>query len=220
MKTVGMITIGQAPRDDIVPEMEKLLGPAIRVVQAGALDGLSREEVAALAPASGQDALTTRLADGTGVIVAKQAILERLQACLDRLASAADAFVILCTGKFPAFRCARPILEPDRILLSAVNAVFRDGALGILIPIPEQREDAAQRWSSVTSRLAIVVASPYREQEHLVRAAVELKQAGVNLIVMDCMGCTEAMKQLVRDIAGVSVILPGSLIARFVAELV
>ena len=31
-RTVGMITIGQTPRDDIVPEIEKLLGPSIRAV--------------------------------------------------------------------------------------------------------------------------------------------------------------------------------------------
>lgn len=70
MRTVGMITIGQSPRDDVVPEMEKILGPGIRVVQAGALDGLSRDEVATLAPREREHALVTRLADSTEVIVA------------------------------------------------------------------------------------------------------------------------------------------------------
>jgi protein AroM len=103
VKTIGAITIGQAPRDDVVPEMEKLLGPAIRVLQAGALDGLTRVEIAALAPAAGEDALTTRLADGADVIIGKPAIHGRLQSCLDRLSGDVDAFVILCTGQFPTF---------------------------------------------------------------------------------------------------------------------
>jgi len=88
MRAIGAITIGQAPRDDVVPEMEKLLGGGARVLQAGALDGLSRADIAALAPADGEDALITRLTDGSDVIVAKRAILGRLQACLDRLAPA------------------------------------------------------------------------------------------------------------------------------------
>jgi protein AroM len=113
MRTIGAITIGQAPRDDVVPEMEKLLGPGVRVLQAGALDGLSRADIAALAPADGQDALITRLADGSEVIVAKPAILGRLQGCLDRLAPESEACVILCAGKFPAFRSPRPCSCPS-----------------------------------------------------------------------------------------------------------
>lgn len=220
MKTVGMITIGQAPRDDIVPEMDKLLAPAIRVVQAGALDGLGRAEIAALAPRPGQDALVTRLADGTAAVIAKQAILDRLQACLDRLAGEADAFVVLCTGKFPRFRCARPLLEPDRILFATAQAVFGGGTLGAVVPIPEQRESARVRWAAITGDVAVAVASPYRGAAELVQAAEELRTAGARLVVLDCMGFTQAAKDLVRDVAGAPVLLPSSLIARFVAEVV
>jgi protein AroM len=219
MKTVGMITIGQAPRDDVVPEMEKLLGPGFRVVQAGALDGLSRAEVERLAPGPGQDPLTTRLADGTGVVLAKEAILAHLQRCLDRLADA-DALVILCTGKFPRFTCARPLLEPDRILFGATRAVFGGGTLGIVIPIEEQRAVATTRWSPVSPAVTVAVASPYRGAPELARAAETLRRAGAGLVVMDCMGFTQAAKDMVHDLTGVPVLLASSLIARFVAEIV
>ncbi len=219
MKTIGAITIGQAPRDDIVPEMEKLLGPQVRVLQAGALDGLSRTEIAALAPAPGQDALTTRLADGGEVIVGKPAMLARLQACLDRLAGAADAFVILCAGTFPPFAAPRPILMPDRLLSAAVQAVFDGGRLGIIVPIPQQRETARARWAPVDPRAVVTVASPYQGASALVRAAEELRSAGVTLTVMSCLGFTGAMKAVVRDVTGAPALLPLSLIARFLGEL-
>lgn len=220
MKTVGLITIGQSPRDDIVPEMAKLLGPEIGVLEAGALDGLSRDQVAGLAPGPGQDALVTRLRDGTEVVIAKQAILGLLQGCLDRLAPRADAFVILCTGAFPPFRCSRPVLEPDRILFATVRALFREGTLGVLIPIAAQRESATARWSQIASRLAIAVASPYQGPAALVRAAEELGRAGASLVVLDCMGNTQAIRETVRDITGVPVLLPASLVARLVAEVI
>ena len=220
MKTVGMVTIGQSPRDDTVPEMEKVLGPAIRVVQAGALDGLGRAEIAALAPGPADDALVTRLGDGTQVVVAKRAILDRLQRCLDRLAPAVDAAAVLCTGTFPRFRCTRPVLEPDRILLATAQAIFSGGTLGVLSPLEEQRAKTAAQFRTVSERQAIAVASPYADPGELVRAAEALRRAGASLVVMNCMGYTQAMKALVRDVAAAPVLLPTSLLARVIAEVV
>ena len=40
MISVGLVTIGQAPRDDVVPDMVEILGRDVHLVQAGALDGL------------------------------------------------------------------------------------------------------------------------------------------------------------------------------------
>lgn len=219
MRTIGVITIGQAPRDDVVPEIEKLLGPGVRVVQAGALDDLTREEIARLAPSRGEDALTSRLVDGTEVIVGKPAIVPRLQHCLDRLAGVAEMFVILCAGKFPAFRSPRPVLMPDRMLAAAVAAVFDGGRLGVIVPIAEQRDGAVARWSGVDPRVAVAVASPYAGPAALVAAAEELRGAGVTLTVMSCLGFTSAMKAVVRDVTSAPALLPASVIARFVSEL-
>lgn len=218
MKTLGFITIGQSPRDDYVPEMEQILGPEARVVQAGALDGLSRAEIEALAPREGQDALITRLRDGASVIVAKQAILGLLQGCLDRLDGEIDASVLLCTGVFPRFDSSHPVLEPDRVLYGAAQAVFGGGHLGVLIPIEAQREAMTARWSAIDPSPALAVASPYAGTDALVEAAATLKRAGVSLIAMSCMGYTRAMKGIVRDVAGAPALLPTSLVARMAAE--
>ena len=58
---VGMITIGQSPRSDVVPDMVEILGPGVEIRERGALDGLSPREIAALAPAPDDDLLVTRL---------------------------------------------------------------------------------------------------------------------------------------------------------------
>jgi hypothetical protein len=44
--TVGLITVGQAPRSDVVPDMAAILGRDVEIVEAGALDGLTREQMA------------------------------------------------------------------------------------------------------------------------------------------------------------------------------
>jgi protein AroM len=45
-QTIGVVTIGQTPRRDIVPHLRSVLGDHIEIIEAGALDGLSEEEVA------------------------------------------------------------------------------------------------------------------------------------------------------------------------------
>ena len=220
MRTVGAITIGQTPRDDIVGEMEKVLGAGVRIEQAGALDGLARDEIDALAPAPGDDdALITHLRDGATVLVAKRRIVPRLQACLDRLAAEADAFAILCAGAFPPFTSARPVLLPERCLAAVVEAAFDGGRLGVLVPIPHQLESSTKRWSRVDPRVLVTVASPYDDPARLIAASEELRRGGVSLVVMECQGFTSAMKSVVRDVTGAAALLPASVLARVLAEL-
>ena len=219
MKTVAAITIGQTPRDDVGGELEKVLGPEVRVVQAGALDGLGRAEIAALAPVADDDALITRLRDGAEVIVGKSRILPHLQACLDRLAAETEAAAILCAGVFPAFRSPHPVVMPERCMAAMVDAVFDGRRLGVIVPIEQQRESYRSRWSRVDPRVSVVVASPYEDPARLVDAADQLRRVGVSLVVMECMGFTSGMKQIVRDITGVPALLPASVLARVLAEL-
>jgi protein AroM len=219
MKTVAAITIGQTPRDDVAGELEKVLGPQVRVAQAGALDGLARAEIDGLAPAADDDALITRLRDGAEVIVGKSRILSRLQACLDRLAGETDAAAILCAGVFPAFRSPHPVVMPERCMTAMVDAAFDGRRLGVIVPIDQQRDSYRARWSRVDPRVAVVVASPYDDAARLVDAAEALRRAGVSLVVMECMGFTSGMKQIVRDITGAPALLPATVLARVLAEL-
>ena len=77
---VGLITVGQAPRSDVVPDMAAMLGGDVEIVEAGALDGLSREEMAALAPEGDDEIIVTRLADGGSVFVGKTKMIPRIEA--------------------------------------------------------------------------------------------------------------------------------------------
>jgi protein AroM len=67
---LGLVTIGQTPRTDVVPEMAEVLGPGIEIVERGALDGLDIQAITALAPGPGDEVLVTRLRGGAPVFVA------------------------------------------------------------------------------------------------------------------------------------------------------
>lgn len=219
MRVLGAVTIGQSPRDDITSELRPLLGGGVTVVEAGALDGLSREEVTTLAPAPGEAVLVTRLRDGSSVRVAHRRILPRVARQVEALARQVDAVLLLCTGTFPPFQVACPVLYPDRLLLNFVRGVASGLHLGVVTPDPGQVAEQQGRWSAVAGRVTVRPASPYGDVNRLTEAAHALASRKVDVIVLDSLGYNLAVKQKFRALAGVPVILPRTLLARAAAEL-
>ena len=217
---IGAITIGQSPRTDVVPEMLDVLGPCVEIVEGGALDGLSASEVASLAPRDGDYVLVTRMRDGSAVTIAEHHILPRMQDQLDRLvAEGAEVVALLCTGEFPAFRSSRLVVEPQVVLHHFVAGVAGRRRLGVVVPVPEQVEQGAARWRVVAAEVRVAAGSPYGDPAELGRAAEELREWRADLIVLDCIGFTGAMKARAAAIAKVPVILPRTILARTLAEL-
>lgn len=216
-KRVAFVTIGQSPRDDMVPEMLAWIGPGIEPLEVGALDGLGREAVARLHPVAGDHHLVSRLRDGTEVVIGKAWVQGRLKAIMADL-DAQDPFlvVLLCTGHFDGVRSRALMVESQRVVDHTVDALTEDGrALGVMVPLEEQIAEfhlAATRERPV----AYAHASPY-SHDRFAEATREL--AGTDLIVMHCMGYTEAMRQRVADIAGKPVLLARRLVAGAVAQL-
>ena len=104
MYKIGAVTIGQSPRSDVIADIRPILGSEVDVVEAGALDGLTKEEIAKLFPKEGDYVLVTRLRDGTSVKVAERYITPLLQDKISNLfESGIPVVLLLCTGNFPNF---------------------------------------------------------------------------------------------------------------------
>ncbi len=217
---VGMVTIGQSPRNDVIPEIQVLLGPGIDIVQCGALDGLSREEVKELAPASGDLVLVTRMRNGEEVTVGESKILSRVQQCVDNLAKQCDVLAMLCTGQFPQLASDKMIVMPDALLDGVVNGIHGVRTIGVLIPSTKQRVQALKRWKRPGRAAVVESASPYSEQDEVTPAAQKLATSKPDLIVLDCMGYTFRTREVVRKVIGKPVILPRSVLARSITELI
>lgn len=219
-RLLGLVTIGQSPRDDILPQMQPFLPTGLSTCQMGALDGLTRAEIAALAPGPGDYVLHTRLRDGSAATVGRRQVLPLLQSCLGRLdAGGANPIVLLCTGEFPELQSPALLIEPDRLLVNVVRGV-RPRRLGVLVPLPVQIEAAAGKWRSVGAEPVFEAASPYGDEAEMARAAEALRGWSPDLVVMDCMGYTQAHKRLVVRATGSLVFLASSVIASLVGELV
>ena len=221
MKTVGIVTIGQSPRPDVVRDMAALLGPGIGILERGALDGLTLEQVGDLAPETGMSPLCTRMADGTEVVVAEEKIVPRIAVHVAELnARGVSLILLLCVGDFPEFESSCLVVYPQRVVTRWVEGLIgKNHRLGVIVPIPEQGDWARGVFSHVTSGITITDASPYGDRGRLTRAGQALREAGCDLIVAYCMGFNRELAGVVRTITGKPVLVPSSLVARTAAEL-
>ena len=66
-----------------MPGMQLFLGPEIQVIEKGVLDGLSLTQIQKPYPEADMTTLVTRLADGSQVVIAEEAIIPKVQAKID-----------------------------------------------------------------------------------------------------------------------------------------
>ncbi|HML59490.1 AroM family protein [Solidesulfovibrio sp.] len=224
MVTLGILTLGQAPRTDIEPTFRAILGDRIAFMQRGALDGLGDGECARLGPEAGESGIETclRKRDGVvrGVLVAKRLLLPRLIAAGRKLEAECDALVLLCSGRFPELKRAIPrLIEPITVIRSVVAALAGQGHLCVIGPASDMDAAPAQ-WRSYAARVSTAAASPYGGQETLVRAALRARTAGADYVLLDDMGFTEPQRRTVRDASGLPTLSATSITARIFQELV
>lgn len=219
MARLGVITIGQAPRPDMVPEMVRLW-EGVEVVERGALDGLEPDVIRATPIRDGDEVLTSRLRDGTSAVFGRDLALPGLQRAITELeANGADAVLLVCTGDFPRFEHRRPLFRAQPLLVHGV-AALADGPVGVICPLAEQQADSVAKFAG--QAVLTAVANPYGDgPEAFAAAASELVRRGATLLVLDCMGYSATHRDQVRVAApGVPVITARSVVARLVAEAV
>jgi len=220
-KKIGIITIGQSPRMNVVPEMTPFFGGHVEVLEVGAMDGLTLAQARAYRPEAGMTHLASRMRDGTEILIAKEKILTRIERAVNDLNQQNVSLILLfCVGVFPKFPSRCLIVEPQRIVDHCVKSLIsEDDHLGILIPITEQEAWVRETFLKITPRITVTDASPYSDRSSLDWAGRVLREANCDLIVMYCMGFNRPLANEIRQITGKPVILSSSLVARVLGEL-
>ncbi len=220
---VGVVTIGQSPRVDVVPEIKELAGVEAEYLECGALDGLSLSEVEKLAPEGGEYMLVARLGDGSQVRLARSKIIEKMQECIDKLhEQGADLVIILCVGEWPEFTSEKLVITPSEPLCGFALGLLRKGnRLGVIVPAADQIDDFGGKWNKEGVEVVVTSASPYgpTATDESKRAARILKERDVDLVVMDCPGYTMEAKQIVQHLTGKPVILVRTAVAAMIKQL-
>ena len=211
---IGFVTIGQAPRDDIVPGIRDMLPPGFNLVESGALDGLSMEEIDALAPLSDDYPLYTRLADGQSVTVAKRLIIPRVQSCIDQLnTDGAGIIALLCSGAFPVFRSRATLLLPNQMVDQVIQAALAERQrIAVLLPLPSQIQPTRQRFGN-DDNLLLSALSPASDDSAIDEVTAGLNENGVDLVVLRCFSYSVGMKDALAARTASHTVLARALLA-------
>lgn len=221
MKKIGIVTIGQSPRTDIIPDVKRILGEGYEIVEAGALDDYTLEEIRQRQFDPKKGLLVTRMRDGTEVKITEEFIEPILQQRINELEKkGVDIILLLCTGRFPEFKSKSLIVKPSEIVKGAVNAALRKGRLGVVYPAMEQIASRPRVRMENGREVYIDAASPYGPEEDRERLAERLAEKNLDLVLLNCMGFGYKMKKLIREKTGKPVIQANALVARVLKELV
>ena len=202
---IGAITIGQAPRVDVTADIMDIFEGQAELMQAGGLDGLTREEIAKFKPEEGDYVLVSRLTDGTSVTFAERYILPRLQQAIDEMETAGCRLIMFfCTGKFPETLTSKniPLIYPCDILDRIVPLMTKKSNIICMTPSPLQLAQTEGKWSQYVNKVTSIAASPYGEWDDLEKAAEQVKSMDADLIVLDCIGYTQEMKRMFEEKTG------------------
>lgn len=219
-RTLGIVTIGQAPRDDIAALFAEYAPAGTKVILRGALDGLSDAEVDALTPESGADTLYTRLRGGRDVRISKKAVIARSPATLARLRDdGCDVLVYACTGEFPPMAGDENVLFPSRVLNGLASALLPQGRLGLLIPLAEQAEKLSAKWARPGLEVVVEALAPSAGRKEAEAAASRLAARRPDLVAMDCMSYTPTTKEWVKPGLSVPALLAITATGRVLREM-
>jgi protein AroM len=217
---MGVVVIGQSPRLSVANEIAAVLSPGLTIDLRGALDGMTRAEIDAIAPRDGHDALFTLLPNGDGVTLSKQAVEARAAIQIEKFAGEGVRVTLLaCTGKFPNLAPDGLVILPSLVLHNMVEAVLPKGRLGVFSPLQEQTALIAGKWQRSNVEVVGVTMRPGSDVETIDEAARKMAALKPDLVVMDCMGYTRANKARVRLAYDGPVILAIAAAARVVEEL-
>ncbi len=221
MKKIGMLTIGQSPRDDIVPTLMAILGDGFEIAEAGALDDLTIEEVDAIEFGPDDHLLVSRMRDGTEVKITEELILPLMQERVRELEEqGVGLIVIMCTGSFPKFDSEVLIVTPQEILTGVLEGALKRGRLGVVYPAKEQVSGAEARFGREGVEIYADHLSPYEGASELEGLAHRLAAQDLDLILLNCFGFSSVVKETVASKTGKPVIQSNTLVARVLKELV
>lgn len=246
MINVGLITIGQSPRVDILTDwkfdlneiqnyrpMDVLVPPKdspipdnIRLYHIGALDFIPPERLHEIEPDRGEPIAVSRLRDGSWQKISSEKLKPYMQECVDKLVKVGcRAILILCSGSFSYLNYEGLLIQTGSICRGIINSSLRKGAvLGLFSPMEQpgaKKQIKPRKFPRYGDyKVFRVVSNPYElPEENIIPAAEKMREHEVDLAYMGCFGYSSKHRKLVAEILGKPVILPRSVAARTLAEL-
>ena len=210
---VGLLTIGQSPREDVVPEMNPFFLPNIKILEKGLLDNLNPEEIRRLKPKTGEIPLVTRLRKGGSVQLSEKTISSLLPEAIDSMKTKMKVQVVgvLCTHNFQKTGFPPWIIFPFNSLKFLITRIINVKCLGVVVPLEGQIDVAKKKWKK--DKVIVEVKSPYARGKSWKEIAQNFSQEKVEIVILDCIGYKIKDKRAIQKLLSVPVLLPRVILA-------
>jgi protein AroM len=212
---LDVLVIGQSPRPDLEAEIGAAV-PGLAVRISGALDGLSRAELAEVAPQGGSDTLFTVLPSGEAITVSKAEVTRRLR---EKLEATRGPVLLACTGHFEGLPGRPGLVQPSAVLNALAEAQLPRGRLGLFVPLPEQVETLGAARQRAGLAVTAVALQPGSDDMARLAAARLMADACPDLVLLDCIAYTRHDKAVVGSVLSCPVLLSLSVAVRVAASL-
>ena len=201
---IAVITMGHAPRPDVMREIAPLLGEA-EYDEFGALDNDPESMIASMAPRGDELSYLTQLRDGRHVIVEADFVTSRTEALVAELdARNYDLLILAMTGMRARLATRTPLIHGQDTLDAWISAlVASNSRIGIIFPLASQQSAASESdyGTMLKSSLATIAGS----QSSDLTQAID-RVSGADLIVMNSVGYTGEMARQVARTSGKPVV--------------
>jgi len=173
---VLFVTIGESPRNDIIPELIEIIGKKdLSYNEIGLIDGVDSEDYK---PKSDEEFLVSKKKDGSIACISHEWVAKKLSQMHFE-----DLAVLLCTARFEDDR----LILPYKVIRNFLAAMPKINSMTVVVPDKAQCEEALKRWEKVAHRIQCIAFSPYSE----VKCEQNLKDLkDKQLVYLDCMGFT------------------------------
>lgn len=180
---MAAVTIGQSPRPDLLEQVLARLPSDVQMIEIGALDLVAAERLVLLRrgpdPQFAGYPLTTRLRDGTPVMLDEEELAPFVQAAIDRGEEAGAVLtLLLCAGGFPGATAQGPLVRPFDAAVEQLRSI---GArrLAVVVPFEGQARAAHAKFLGMGfAPITIVGDPPNLDPSSIVADAIVLDYVG------------------------------------------
>ncbi|MHB1627363.1 MAG: AroM family protein [Bacilli bacterium] len=213
---IGLITIGQSPRPDLLHALE--LSGRDDVAVLGALDSATEDDVLQMrwSPDNDELPLFTWYC-GRPFILGKRRLSTYVQKAVSTIESRVSAVSILCTESFGEVKTSVTNIQIDRLLFNETASLINGRAsrlLGVFVPVQGQVVPGEARWGLFANAQAICLRP--KSEDYDIRGACQklIERCGSipDLVVLDCMGYGDMEARVVSEEMGCPTVLPVELL--------
>lgn len=205
------MTIGQTPRDDILPDLLSFVDRPLKRFEFGVLDNMDDDDWDNLQPAKDEMRFSCRLRDGSYVMVSADAVEQRVADLCSRLDHQDfDLIVVFSTMLYLDFNTRTPLLHTQRVVDAWIETlILSENRIGVIYLLEEQHDRFGKRFVGLSRNLqSCTLTGQYNNIE-----CIADKLHDCDIVLLNSVSYTEQVAKRISKMIGKPVVTADRVLA-------